>query len=238
MIINLWSTPRTGSVWYSNHLHRKTLPSILLTEPFNRFHMDLYYMVDKNGLITNHHEYLEGSFYKNYLFKNGRILTEKRFEPRTRNIEEEEHYIISLLEKLDFNLTYIIHNHVSPMSVDVLNKLMAIGKNIFIYRKDKVAQLASYAIAYKNKEFVRYSNTEKFREKITITDYEPLRNLIQRIKVWDALPKETIVAYEDIDFYQTAGMPIKQVKDYRDVLTEESIEQITYLLNKEYFNEI
>lgn len=234
MIINLWSTPRTGSVWYSYHLQKKLCPSTLLTEPFNKYHMDLYYRIE-NGIMKNYHEYLPGSFYKNYSWANGKLMTERKFQQRTRTIEEEEKYLVSLLEKIDGETNYVIHNHVSPMSENIRTKLMTMGENIFIYRKDKVAQLASYAIACETKEFVRFSRKENIQEKITIRDIEPLRNLINRIKVWDSLTKENSIAYEDIGFYELDGMPIKQNADYLTRLSIESINQIIELLKSEYY---
>jgi len=235
LIINLWSTPRTGSVWYSYHLQKQLSPCILLSEPFNRYHMNLYHRIE-NDTIKNYHEYIPGSFYKNYIWEDQKILTKRTFQPRTRNAEEEETYIISLLEKIDDHSNYIIHSHVSPMCPTVLDKLMAIGKNIFIYRKDKLAQLASYAIAYETKEFVRFTKKEGIEKKVRIQDLEPIKNLIKRIKVWESLPKENIIAYEDIKFYEQNGMPIKQNIDYSKILDNESIYQIKIILEKEYYN--
>lgn len=196
--------------------------------------MDLYYRTE-NGIIKNYHEYLPGSFYKNYSWKNGKLIIERKFQQRIRTIEEEEKYLVSLLEKVDEKTNYIIHNHVSPICENIRTKLMSMGENIFIYRKDKIAQLASYAIAYETKEFVRFSKKENIEEKITIRNIEPLRNLINRIKVWDSLPKANSIAYEDINFYELDGMPIKQNADYSTRLSIESINQIIDLLKSEYY---
>jgi len=236
MIINLWSTPRTGSVWYSYHLKNLNPSSILLTEPFNRFHMDLYYSTN-NGKIINQTHYSEGAFYKDYSILNGKICIQKKYQKRERTIDEEEKYLIDLFNNIDKSLTYIIHNHVSPISEYIFKTLTNLGKNIYIYRKDKLAQLASYAIAYETKEFVRFNKISSENQNlINITNIDSLKTLIERIKVWDNIDKNNIIAYEDITFYDLPGMPKKQNFDYKNQLTKESIRVLENLLSEYYYN--
>lgn len=236
MIINLWSTPRTGSVWYSYYLQRKNIPSTLLSEMFNRYHMTLYYKISHNGRITNHHEYSQGAFYKSYYIENNNLKYKKVEEPRSRNTDQEEEYLISLIDQIDTSYTYIFHNHVFPISKDIMDILMHKGVNIFIYRKDKLAQIASYAIAYETKEFVRFKIAEDHNQKIEISNYEPIKDLINRIKIWESLPKTNIIAYEDIHFFEQAGMPLKQNANFRDKLSLNSIKNLENLLEKYYYS--
>lgn len=236
MIINLWSTPRTGSVWYSYHLKKFHHPAILLTEPFNRYHMNLYHHI-VNGKLINLDDYVEGSFYKDYFLENGKIIYNHNYNKRSRSIQQEEDHMIGLLDKINKDDNYIIHNHVHPISDKVLHKLIEIGDNLWIYRKDKVAQLASYAIAFATKEFVRFNkNVQTSSDLIEIRDVEPLRRLINRIKIWDNLSKDKIIAYEDIEFYELPGMPYKQNNNYTNLLSDNSIKLIHDLLDEYYYN--
>lgn len=235
MIINLWSTPRTGSVWYSYHLQKLHEPAILLTEPFNRYHMNLYHFF-VNGKVVNLDDYVHGSFYKDYFLENGRIVYNSNYSKRSRTIQQEEDHLLRLLDKINKEDNYIIHNHVYPISEKILDKLVEIGDNIWIYRKDKVAQLSSYAIAFATKEFVRFNkNIQTDNTLIEIKDVEPLKRLINRIKIWDSLSKETTIAYEDIEFYELPGMPYKQNNNYADRLSANSIRLINDLLNEHYY---
>lgn len=238
MLINLWSTPRTGSVWYSYYLQRKNLPCVLLSEMFNRYHMDLYYLIHPTGKIENLHHYVPNSFYKEYFIKEGKLLSKNLYEKRIRSIPEEEYYLHSLLREIDFrSFNYVLHNHVAPMNNQIRDTLMELGKNIFIYRKDKLAQLASYAIANETREYVSFSKPNyKESIKISVSNFSPIKDLVKRIKIWDSLQKENIIAYEDINFVNSPGMPVKQNEDYRNRLDERSLKKLEKILNEEYYS--
>ena len=234
MIINLWSTPRTGSIWYSNYLKQQYPGSILITEIFNQYHMDIYHCMHNDRLI-NSHTYVEGFFYKDYFIENGTITIKKVFAERTRSIEQEEAYRIDLFNQITSNVPLILHNHVAPIDEQIRQRLIEIAeKNIYIYRKDKRAQLASYAIAFSTKQFVQFFDKE---ETGVVDDIDPmhLENLVSRIKIWDQLPKQDVVAYEDIEFVNKYNWPKKQNKDYRLRLSDNMITLIDSLVS-EYEN--
>mgnify|MGYP003323002870 CR=1 FL=1 len=65
MIINLWSTPRVGSVWYSMHLS-KTYECTRITEMFNPHHLGIYRSINSDGSITNYNSYKTGCRYEEY----------------------------------------------------------------------------------------------------------------------------------------------------------------------------
>jgi len=230
MIVNLWSTPRTGSVWYSNYLKSQYPNSILLTEFFNQYHMNIYHMMLSYSKRINLYSYSTESWYDDYSIIDGKISIQKKFEKRVRSVEEEEEYRIHLFNQIDTNFNYILHNHVSPINEKISKLLTEVAeKNIYIYRKDKRAQLASYAIAFSTKQFVQYS----YREELGIVsdiDIMPLENLVKRIKVWDSLIKDNIVAYEDIDFFDNQYWPKKQNKDWRQRLSSNMINIIENLV--------
>jgi hypothetical protein len=232
MIINLWSTPRTGSVWYSNYLKQQYPDSILITEIFNQYHMNIYYHFTHDGKRINTHTYKEGFCYDDYIIINDAISIRKVFAKRTRSIEQEEAYRIDLFNQIIFNVPLILHNHVAPIDEQIRQRLIDIAeKNIYIYRKDKRAQLASYAIAFSTKQFVQFFDKE---ETGVIDDIDPmhLENLVSRIKIWDQLPKQDVVAYEDIEFFNKYNWPKKQNKDYRLRLSNNMISLIDSLISK------
>lgn len=228
MIINLWSTPRTGSVWYSKHLG-KIKNSIVITEMFNRSHMNMYYYPKDNN-ITNHHEYFNGCFYKDFYVEDGLLKIKKIYRPRTRTVDEEEKYLQSLLNEIDFSKNNLImHNHVMPIKEEIRKLLTNMGENIYIYRKSKRDQLCSYAIAIATKSFVSFTKTHL--PETIVNDIEPvhLYNLMTRIKFWDSLEKNNVIAYEDIEFYNGKNLPIKQNTDYRNKLSNKMLNIINDL---------
>lgn len=231
MIINLWSTPRTGSVWYSYFLRSLHSNSVLLTEIFNRNHMNMYYS-DKGGL-KNYHHYEPGFFYKDCRLESGFICVEKVFAERTRTIPEQEEYLISLLANIHPEQILIMHNHVEPMSSQVRNWLMEHPgcQNIFVYRKDKRAQLASYAIAMATRQFAVFDKRLLSNSVVPDIELAPLHGLVERIKVWDSLDKETTIAYEDITFANLPGLPVKQNPDYRLRLSENMLSAIDKIVS-------
>ena len=235
MIINLWSTPRTGSVWYSNYLKQQYPGSVLVTEIFNQYHMDIYYSIH-NDRVINSHMYVEGGFYKDYFIANGTITIKKVFARRTRSIEEEEAYRIDLFNQITSDIPLILHNHVAPINEKIKQRLInATEKNIYIHRKDKRAQLGSYAIAFSTKQFVQFFDKEE-TGIVNDIDIEPLENLISRIKIWDQLPKQDIISYEEIEFFNEYNWPKKQNKDYRLRLSDNMLLLIESLVKK-YENE-
>ena len=235
MIINLWSTPRTGSVWYSGYLQSQYPDSTLLTEMFNQYHMDIYHHTMHNGRRINAHSYATGFCYDDYFITNGTIATRKVFAERTRSVEEEEAYRIDLFNQVDTTKTLVLHNHVAPINKQVRQRLMDIAdKNVYIYRRDKRAQLASYAIAFSTKQFVQFFDREETGQVADI-DRVHLENLVSRIKIWDQLPKQDAIAYEDIEFFNKDNWPKKQNKDYRLRLSNNMISLIDSLVS-EYEN--
>jgi len=236
MIINLWSTPRTGSVRYSLILKSAYPNSILITELFNRYHMDMYHK-EENGKIFNLHEYENGFYYKSYFIKNKILTFEKVYEKRIRNIIDEENYLINLLDSLDLEQTYIFHNHVAPINPNILEKLTEMAvKNIYIYRKDKRQQLASYAIAYSTKQFALFNPQANSVGLVNDINKSVLENLVNRIKIWDSLTKNgEIVSYED-SLEISVPVPVyKQNVDHKTRLSENML-NIIEILAKEYEN--
>ena len=75
------------------YLKQQYKGSILLTEMFNRKHMDMYHFKEKDGRIKNVSEYVEGCVYKDYFLDNGKLSFKYNHGQRIRSIDEEEIYL-------------------------------------------------------------------------------------------------------------------------------------------------
>ena len=212
MLINLWSTPRTGSVWYSKHLQSLYPGSRLITEMFNRYHMNMYHLEHSSGSIQNYHDYIDNGFYKEFYLDNlGHISIRKVYDKRTRTIEQEEQYCFDLVKSRNNDQIVIMHNHVLPIREDIRQYLLdKADRNIWIYRKDRRAQLASYAVAISTRKFAQLVPALPEDSIVTDCNEDVLTNLIKRIAVWDKLSGPEQIAFEDIEFYNRPGFPYDQ----------------------------
>jgi hypothetical protein len=234
MIINLWSTPRTGSVWYSMHL-AKSRSCVRITELFNPRHMGLYRTINDDGSITNHQQYVEGSRYDQYYLDNDNILCSiPIYSKRELNPTEEFEYRKHLLYNMGTDTHVVFHNHVDPIDKDILEYLTTIAdENIYIYRKDRVAQIASYVIASVSKKFAKFKPNDVEYETIDNIPEQDVIEMIKRIQTWDRMEKQGYdICYEDIPFYSEQGMLYKQVNDYKQVLSTNAVNQVLQLLDE------
>jgi hypothetical protein len=228
MLINLWSTPRTSSTWYSLYLLQKLKEqnpkTILLTQFFGQHRLTSYYKPNFDNFV---YQYENGCWYENYgLIANRKI---QKLPPihskRIRNLIEEEKYRKSLIKKHNFSdYPIIMHNHVLPMNKEIYEFLHEKAtKNIFIYRENFIDQLSSYAIAYQTNNFVEYKKKENNISNIHI-NYDILKNLTDRIIYWHKLDKTNceIIKYEDIDFSNSNNLPIKQNNNSFDKLSKQT----------------
>lgn len=202
MIVNLWTTPRTGSNWYSKHLLselRKENPKFTLIEHyFNTYRMKEYSTPSLRSVYDYNKECSYKFYYYDHLRKS--IASRVKAEKRTLNVEQEEEYRLSLLEKHNFTSTPVLfYSHVLPISNKAYEKLFNIAdKNIFLYRKDIKRQLSSYALSYAISDFhsVKKNYSEIHLEESII------QGLADRIIEWHALDKTNcdVIAFEDLDF--------------------------------------
>lgn len=241
MITNLWSTPRTGSIWYSHWLQQQQPASLLLTEPFNRNHMDMYHFLDDRGSIINYHHPISGGFYTEYFLDSKNFLNKRKvYDNRIRTPREEELYIYGLLKSRNPDQLLIIHNHVDPLNEEIRDYLLdSADKHIWLYRRDKKRQLASYAIAISTKKFAAFKKPDIFNEKlekIKDCNLEALQSLIRRIILWHSFyktsPNSEVVAFEDISFFEEDGLPYDQNFDPWTRLTEGVQDIINQLIDE------
>jgi len=219
MIINLWSTPRTGSNWYAAFLlneHKKeNKRTIKIKHYLNYYHLTNYY--DNNNSFDWVYEYKPGRGHPSYFYDRLKesISTTLVYKERPRNAEKEEEYRIALFEKHNHKKNPVImHSHFAPMSKKGYDYLFnKADKNIFLYRENFVEQMSSYALAYgtniwkPRKDLQVYENID--------ADEGVLKHLYERILLWHTIDKSgcEVVKYENFDFnYQANNMPIKQNK--------------------------
>lgn len=213
MIVNLWSTPRTGSNWYSQYLYKKysseNKRTNLYTQYLNQFHFINYLKPFYGDFV---YEYEHGCAYKYYMYDGMRkcITYIIKHEKRILDSIAEEKYRLELLSKHNHTKNpSIFYNHISPMSELAYSTLFNIAdKNIFLYRKDVKSQISSYALAYGT---TQYKKSKEIYENINVT-YDVLKNLVDRIIIWYKLDKTNceIVCYENLEFDLYSDLPKKQ----------------------------
>lgn len=218
MVINVLSTPRTGSTWFSmmltKSLRESDVDTTFLSEPFNPYHHKMYHQITPHGVL-NHQNYIEGSFYKKLVLKDGLLMVEKIYAENAASRDQE------FLEKLQVirhaNNTLVIHNHISPLDPNILNDLLQISeKNYMLIREDLWLQIASYMIAYHTKKFVSFAGQiEQSRFDTSIVNERILLDLVARIKTQRLIIDRKnfpfdLVKYEDIQFKDDEDLPKKQ----------------------------
>lgn len=209
-----------------------------MSEPFNPYHHSLYYEIQENGEVINHHEYKPNRFWKRYdLDADGNVLISKVFEPKKLSWDEEKQHRLKIIIQANRDNILINHNHLSPIDEDVLGHLTQMGvQNYFTLRLDKKCQLSSYAIAYHTKKFINFASPVNNQVYSKIVNPEVLENLCKRIVISNE-KIQTIkncihVAYEDLVFSEFDNAPKKQVKNsWNQIATEDKI-VITNLLAK------
>lgn len=238
MIINLWSTPRTGSNWYSQYLYKKysleNSRTILYTQYLNQYHFINYIKPNYNDFV---YEYENGCSFKHYTFDHLRqsISYTTKSEKRSFDSENEEKYRLELLTKHNHKKNpTIFYSHIAPMSDLAYSTLFDMAdKNIFLYRKNIKRQISSYALAYGT---AQYKHSLKIYDNV-IVEYNVIKNLVDRIIKWHELDKTNceIISYEDLKFDLYTDLPKQQNKI--DPFTQLSRDTQNYILQLlEYFN--
>lgn len=205
MIVNLWSTPRTGSNWYCAYLEKEYFDKYSkkltrLNNCLNQFHLTGYINLESAGDFE--YQYQDGFSYTDYYYDHlAKSIKSKRvYKERYRNISDQETHIIELLKKHDKSKNpLLIHSHVKTTSQRAFDFLYNLAdKNVFIHRKNHIDQLSSYALAFHMKNF----HSRKPMLSDVEIDPELLTNLTERIIHWYDIPKKgcEVVCYEDLDF--------------------------------------
>jgi len=239
MIVNLWSTPRTGSNWYSQYLYKKysaeNKRTLLYSQFLNYYHLINYSNPKYNDFV---YEYDKDCSYKSYEFDQlkGSISHKPVAEKRLLDSDDEEKYRLKLLAKHNhIKNPSIFYNHVAPMSKLAYTTLFNMAdKNIFLYRKDVKRQISSYALAYGTKQYK--PNNIKVYQDVKVS-YDVIKNLVDRIIYWHQLDKLNcdIVCFEDLEFSIDSALPKQQNKINPFIqLTTDTQQHIESLM--EYFN--
>lgn len=240
MIINLWSTPRTGSNWYAQYLLKKysaeNVKTKLFAQYLNQFHFVNYMKLDYPDFV---YDYDTKCSYKLYMFDHLRQSISHVFksQKRFRDAKAEETYRLELLSKHDhIKNPSIFYSHIAPMSNLSYKTLFDMAeRNIFLYRKDIKRQVASYTLAYGTGQY-KPSLLDKVYENITVDPFV-IKNLVNRIIKWHELDKTNceVLCYEDLNFSEDDSLPKQQNKvDPFDQLSIETQDVILKYID--YFN--
>jgi len=242
MLINLWSTPRTGSNWYARKLvkdHENITRAYSISELFNK-NIYTYYYKDEGGKIYFLKDYGPGCFYNEYsLDTNDGLIETRVYEERTRSPIDEEMHRISLVRKVNKGHVMILSNHVSPINEDIYKELCKLAdRNIYLHRKSIKDQLSSYGISFATKQFISFTEDYVPIKNINV-DKRVLDNIAYRILVWHTLDKSKgeIIDYDSINFdqYVSDDMPKLQNKESAfEALDDETRNHILQL--EEYVN--
>lgn len=207
MLTVLWSTPRTGSTYYSSYLlsqyNKENINVTFLRQYFNKFHLDSYLKNDYPDLV---YQYQEGCYYLEYFLQplGNKILYKFVSGKRKLDCVYEETHRINILEKSNLKkFPVFISQHVQPMSKDTFYYLKnKANRNIFIYRENFIDQLASYVVALATNKFQKVNDS--IIEPVTNAEIDLgwLDDLTSRIKYWHTIDKTgcEIVKYEDLEF--------------------------------------
>jgi hypothetical protein len=241
MLIVLWSTPRTGSTWYSNYLieeyKKQNITLNFLKQYFNKFQYTGYVKQGSNELFQTYSSGMSYIQYKSEAFTN-KITSIIKSEERKLLPKYEEAYRIGLLEKVNLSrFPYLLHQHVQPMSKDTYFYLKnKATKNIYLYRENIIDQLASYVVAIHTQIFHRTLGQTVKPVTDAYIDESMLESLYNRIIYWHDLDKTNcdIIKYEDIDFSQNYLRIAKQHKVPPIEQVSEKIRNKIYTLNDKF----
>lgn len=236
MIINLWSTPRTGSNWYCSYLAQEQEKQGNKVSIFHQY-LNYFYFINyaKPNASDWVYEYSDKCTYPSYHFDILRqsVVYKHKSGKRINTPTQEEEYRINLLDKHnDTKNPLILHNHILPMSDRAYDYLFRKAhKNIFLYRENLVNQLASYALAYTTGFWKPTKNNIVMQD--VKADRVAIKNLFDRILHWHTLNKDgcQIVKYEDINFNVEGKLPTKQ--NVISAFSQLDIETQIYILDLE-----
>lgn len=241
MVINVWSTPRTGSTWLSYFLKRKLSNKkeniFFWSEPFNPYHFNLHYELTPAGKVLSHQEFRPNSFWKrHFLDENNFLKVENVYSRKNFSWQDYTQQTLRILKNISPEMTLILHNHLFPMEDQHFQAcLQNCIQNYYTFRRDLKSQLASYAIAYHTKEFVNFFSDRKetiFSDEIA--DAVVLKNLLMRIQKSkdriSTIENYIEVPFEEIDFFEFEHGPKKQNVDSWNQLCSKDQELILSLL--------
>jgi hypothetical protein len=238
-MINIWSTPRTGSTWYTHYLSSLYPGSIVVNEIFNSLASPWYFKLNEFGYYEFYSRYVTGCFYEDVILVDRKIRVIREYKERPVVDESEIRRYKAMFLNRDTSVKLILHNHVTPIHDELYQFLTNIAdENIFLDRKDKRKQLASLAIASASGKYTLHDETLITDEVVADVNEAALVKLIDSIKLWDKIPKVKSLSYEDIPFQpvQDKIMSVKINDNHFSRLSPEMIALIDKLVTQ-YENE-
>ena len=214
MLINVFSTHRTGSTWWCHYLINKNPGGIFYNELFNQV---TYFAVGGNDKYIPFNEYKEGYYWRSPNNACKRLLHHYYKVP-----DEYEGRYERWIKYLEFSPEVnICHTHLWPLrDSKYLAELCKIGdKNYYVYRENILEQMASLIIMEHTGEYtVVTKEKSNISEKFTypIIDMKTIEWKMKEILhaeefIADKLFNYERIKYESMPFHETVeGMPLKQ----------------------------
>jgi hypothetical protein len=224
MLTVIWSTPRTGSNWYTNYLVNQLNGKNVtcLRQFFGKYNLNSYQKHNSQELF---YEYERGMFYKEYYLDRfcKQIKSRTVSNKRTLNPSQEEAHRISILDKHNLEkYPIIINQHVKNMATDTYHYLRyKATRNIYLYRENIIDQLASYVVAMYTNKFISTYVSDEIIKNAEI-DTGQLDDLYYRITYWHMLDKKgcEVIKYEDFDFNTDSTLKKQHTTKCIDMVSE------------------
>lgn len=212
MLVNILSTPRTGSVWFTHHTSKNyNNPSVFfgLFEPA----MNSYYKIkNSDGSGSYISDYRPDAFYYDYFLDESQNLRiTKVFQERTLPYQEQIQLNFEKFKIAVKHQTIVLDHHVGYEDNNITKYLIDHAQeNIWIHRKNKRNQLASFVVALSTGRFTVYDKNHILTDAVPDIEVKYLESLLRKIKIWDSLNKgsDRIVAFEELNFYDSPGFPV------------------------------
>lgn len=221
MLINVFSTQRTGSTWWAYYqltqLRKKIPQTTLLNEVFNQ--LEYFTLRPNDEYVGPHSEYFFGCFWRAPNEECSKIVRNFSEMSKEENVNRFDRWIkyIRLSE-----YPIVCHTHLSPIVDEkYLSQLNDMGdKNYVVYRENILDQLASMAIATYTGLWKTYlPNTVGSKYDYSIISGQVLNSVVWLHALISTAPtmisthikNAEVISYESMPFDQTLyGMPRKQ----------------------------
>ena len=216
MLINVFSSHRTGSTWWAHYIKNQYSNGKLYNEIFNQ----VRYLRDAevgSGKFVQEEDYTDSCFWRAPDDSCTEIVNNYR-ELVAKDSSRFNKWLQFFKQSTD---TVVCHTHLSPLQDNkYLTELSKIGdKNYYVYRENVLEQLASFVILEHTGEF---GVTTKDKANISTKFTYPIIDIKSiEWKSWEIIHSEEIVnklivnfekiKYESMPFNETIdGMPLKQ----------------------------
>ncbi len=195
-MISIWSTPRSGSIITSKKLATEFSHSFF-NEPVSLYLKNKYSYLDKNMMKLSD-TYFSGCFFLDCRFKNFEIEIFKNYSEKPHNFEYK---IMRKLSQANSNV--LVHHHLTDLKDKYFERLVKLShKNIYVQRINRKNQLASWAIARSENNWVNFSTPQDSKISDQIVNAAELIEFCSQIKIADKIAAEKkfeVVTFDELN---------------------------------------